>query len=242
LRDGGFRGRKLAMVIRRTRRLIGRLWGWALRLAFAAALLAVALVLLFRWVNPPVTALMLVERLRVGGIAHDWVPLAAMSPYLPLSAAAAEDANFCRHAGFDLNGIRAALADDRRLRGGSSISQQVAKNVFLWPARSWLRKGLEAGFTVLIEMSWPKRRIMEVYLNVAEIGEGVFGVEAAAQYYWGLDAAELGPQRSARLMAVLPDPRRRSPVSGTAFIARRGAAIQTGAATIRADGRAACFL
>ena len=118
----------------------------------------------------------------------------------------------------------------------------MAKNVFLWPGRSWLRKGLEAGFTLLIEGLWSKRRIMEVYLNVAEMGEGVFGVEAAARHYWGLSAAELGPQRSARLMAVLPDPRHRSPVSGTAFIARRGAQIERGAATIRADGRGACFL
>ena len=129
-----------------------------------------------------------------------------------------------------------------RLRGGSTISQQVAKNVFLWPGRSWLRKGLEAGFTVLIELSWPKRRIMEVYLNVAEMGDGVFGVQAAAQRYWKTDAAELGPRSSARLMAVLPDPKDRSPVSGTGYIARRGAAIQNGAQTLREDGRGACFL
>ena len=134
------------------------------------------------------------------------------------------------------------MADGERVRGGSSISQQVAKNVFLWPGRSWLRKGLEAGFTLLIEGLWSKHRIMEVYLNVAESGEGVFGVEAAARHYWGISAADLGPQRSARLMAVLPDPRQRSPVSGTAFIARRGAQIERGAATIRADGRGACFL
>lgn len=158
------------------------------------------------------------------------------------SAVAAEDADFCRHRGFDLAGIRAALADEDRLRGGSTISQQVAKNVFLWPARSWLRKGLEAGFTLLIELAWPKRRIIEVYLNVAEFGSGVFRVEAAARRYWGTSAAELGPQRAARLMAVLPDPKGRSPVSGTRFIASRGVAIASGAGTIRADGRAACFL
>jgi monofunctional biosynthetic peptidoglycan transglycosylase len=161
---------------------------------------------------------------------------------LPASAAAAEDANFCRHWGFDFEGIRAALADSSRLRGGSTISQQVAKNVYLWPARSWLRKGLETGFTVLIEATWPKRRILEVYLNVAEFDEGVFGVQAASRRYFGTDAADLGPQRAARLMAILPDPQRRSPVSGTRFIAQRGAAIQRGAATIREDGRAACFL
>jgi monofunctional biosynthetic peptidoglycan transglycosylase len=230
------------MVALGTRRLVRRLWRTLRAVLVAAALAALGLTLLFRWVNPPTTFLMLSERARLGAIERDWRPLEAMAPAVPLSAAAAEDANFCVHAGFDLAGIRAAMADSERLRGGSTISQQVAKNVFLWPARSWLRKGLEAGFTVLIELTWPKRRIMEVYLNVAELGEGVFGVEAAARRYWGLRAADLGPQRAARLMAVLPDPKRRSPVSGTRFIASRGAAIERGAATIRADGRADCFL
>ncbi|HRO11163.1 monofunctional biosynthetic peptidoglycan transglycosylase [Amaricoccus sp.] len=230
------------MVIRRTRRLVLRLWRGLVRALLWLALAAVGLVLLLRWVNPPPGVLMISERLRLGGIEREWVPLRGMSQNLPLSAAAAEDANFCRHWGFDIDGIRAAIADSERVRGGSTISQQVAKNVFLWPARSWVRKGLEAGFTLLIEVLWPKRRIMEVYLNVAEMGPGVFGAEAAALHYWKTPAAELGPQRSARLMAVLPDPRNRSPVSGSAYIARRGAAIQKGAATIRADGRAACFL
>ncbi len=166
-----------------------------MRVALALGLAAVALALVYRWVDPPITWLMLSERLRLGAIERDWVPLSAMSDYLPLSAAAAEDADFCLHWGFDVAGIRAALADTDRLRGGSTISQQVAKNVFLWPARSWLRKGLEAGFTMLIEALWPKRRIMEVYLNVAEFDEGVFGVEAAARRYWGVGAADLGPQR-----------------------------------------------
>jgi monofunctional biosynthetic peptidoglycan transglycosylase len=226
----------------RLRRLIRRAFGWLLRIAVAAAALAVGAVLLFRVANPPTNIHMLSERLRLGEVAQDWVPLEAMSVWLPLSAAAAEDANFCRHFGFDLAGIRAALADDDRLRGGSTISQQVAKNVFLWHGRTWTRKGLEAGFTLLIEALWPKRRIMEVYLNVAEFDEGVFGVEAAARRYWKVPAAHLGPQRSARLMAVLPDPKGRSPVSGSGFIARRGAAIERGAATLREDGRGACFL
>ena len=230
------------MVIRRTRRLARRLWRGLVRVVLGLALAALGLVVLFRWVNPPPGTLMIAERLRLGGIEREWVALSAMSPNLPLSAAAAEDANFCRHWGFDVEGIRAALADSERVRGGSTISQQVAKNVFLWPARSWLRKGLEAGFTGLIEILWPKRRIMEVYLNVAEMDEGVFGVEAAARHYWGVGAADLGPQRSARLMAVLPDPQGRSPVSGSAYINRRGAAIQKGAATLREDGRADCFL
>jgi monofunctional biosynthetic peptidoglycan transglycosylase len=228
------------MVIGETR-LLRRLWRGLLRLLIIAVLAAILFVLALRWLNPPITLLMITERSRLGVIERDWVPFGEVSEFLPLSAAAAEDANFCLHSGFDLDGIRAALADDR-LRGASTISQQVAKNVFLWPGRNWLRKGLEAGFTVLIEVLWPKRRIMEVYLNVAEMGEGIFGVQAAAQRYWGLDAAELGPQRAARLMATLPDPRNRSPISGTRFISERGASIERGAATIKTDGRAACFL
>lgn len=242
LARGGECGQMAGMVVRLTRRLVRRLWR-ALWLALAAFVaLAVAFTLVFRFVNPPITWLMVEERLRLGAIERDWVSLDAMADVVPLSAAAAEDANFCRHWGFDVAGIRAALGDRERLRGGSSISQQTAKNVFLWPGRTWLRKGLEAGFTVLIELTWPKRRIMEVYLNVAEFDEGVFGVEAAARRYWGIGAAELGPQRAARLMAVLPDPKRRSPVSGSNFINARGRAIQAGAETIRQDGRADCFL
>lgn len=230
------------MVARVTLRLARRLLRGALRVALVCLLAAVAMVWLFRWLDPPPGITMMTEWWRLGAIERQWVPIAEMADYVPLSAAAAEDANFCLHHGFDFDGIRAALADDSRVRGASTISQQVAKNVFLWQGRTWVRKGLEAGFTVLIEVIWPKRRIMEVYLNVAEMGEGVFGAEAAAERYWDIGARDLGPQRSARLMAVLPDPRKRSPVSGSAFIVRRGTQIERGAATIRADGRAACFL
>lgn len=219
-----------------------RLWRGLLRVAFFALLASSLMVLSLRWVNPPTTLLMLGQWRQHGSIAQEWVPMREMADVLPLSAAAAEDANFCLHHGFDFSGIRDALSDDRRLRGASTISQQVAKNVFLWPARSWLRKGLEAVLTVQLELLVPKRRIIEVYLNVAEMATGVFGVEAAAQHYWGVGADDLGPQRAARLMAVLPDPRGRSPVSGSSFIVRRGAQIQKGAETIRVDGRADCFL
>lgn len=224
------------------RRRWRRLRFWLLRALAIAFGLAVALVVAFRFVNPPPGIYMTSERLRLGGIERDWIPLSQMSDDLPLSAAAAEDANFCQHWGFDFAGIRSAFEDGERIRGGSTISQQVAKNVFLWSGRTWLRKGLEAGFTVLIEAFWPKRRIMEVYLNVAEMGEGVFGAQAAALHYWKMDAGRLGPQRSARLMAVLPNPKEWSPTSGTRFIVRRSAQIEKGAATIRDDGRAACFL
>lgn len=229
------------MVVCRVKRLVQRAGRWVLKVTLVVMAFAVCLVLLLRWVNPPLTWLMVTERVRLGQIERNWVSLDEMSEYVPLSAAAAEDANFCRHWGFDLDGIRAALADTSRVRGGSTISQQVAKNVFLWPGRTWTRKGLEAGFTLLIEALWPKRRIMEVYLNVAEFDEGVFGVQAAAQHYWGLDASGLGPLRSGRLTAVLPSPRSRSPVSGDARVNRRGASIQRGAETIQVDGRADCF-
>jgi monofunctional glycosyltransferase len=128
------------------------------RAVVVIALAVVCTVAILRWVNPPPTWLMASEWWRLGTIERAWVPLERMAPALPLAAVAAEDANFCLHRGFDLDGIREALSDSRRLRGGSTISQQVAKNVFLWPERSWLRKGLEAGFTVLIEIAWPKAR------------------------------------------------------------------------------------
>lgn len=230
------------MVVRSSSRLLRRVLRRVLRLAVFVGLVIVGTVVLLRWVNPPATYYMLSERWRLGGIERDWVALASLPDRVPLSAAAAEDAGFCAHRGFDLEGIRAALADDARLRGGSTISQQVAKNVFLWPGRTWTRKGLEAGFTVLIELAWPKRRIMEVYLNVAEFGEGIFGVEAAARHYWGIGAAELGPQRAGRLMAVLPAPKARSPAAGSDWVARRGRAIQQGAETLAADGRGACVM
>lgn len=219
-----------------------RFWRIVSRMMGVAVMASLLLVVLFRFVDPPTNLLMLSESWRLGGIKQDWVSIDEMADDLPLSAAAAEDAHFCSHAGFDFDGIRDAFDDPTRLRGGSTISQQVAKNVFLWPGRSWLRKGLEAGFTVLIEMTWSKRRIMEVYLNVAEFDEGVFGVEAAARRYFDTSAAEVGARNAARLMAVLPDPKRRSPVSGSRYIAKRGAAIQRGAETLRQDGRAACFL
>lgn len=230
------------MVLRRTGRLIGRVWRGTLLLVLALIASAATVVVLVRWVDPPITPYHVQERLRLGAIALQWRPLAAMSRNVPLAAVAAEDANFCNHWGFDIDGIRAALADRDRLRGGSTISQQVAKNVFLWQGRTWTRKGLEAVITVLIEATWPKQRILEVYLNVAEMDAGVFGVEAAARHYWGAGAAELGLGQAARLMAVLPDPKGRSPIGGTRFIARRGSSIAQGAATIRADGRAGCFL
>lgn len=152
---------------------------------------------------------MVMERMRVDKLEFDWMPLAEISPNLQYAVIAAEDANFCAHGGFSLEDIRKALNDDGRRRGASTISQQTAKNAFLWPDASWLRKGVEAGFTVLIEMFWPKSRILEVYLNIAEFGIGVFGAEAAAQYYFGVPAKALTRDQAARMAHMLPSPRKR---------------------------------
>lgn len=187
---------------------------------------SVLVVLLFRWVNPPTTYLIFSERLRLGSVSRQWVPISAMADALPLSAAAAEDANFCRHAGFDFDGIEAAWRDQHRLRGGSTISQQTAKNLFLWSGRSWIRKGLEAWYTLLMELMWPKARILEVYANIIEYGDGVYGAQAASRHFFGKDAARLGPEEASRLAAVLPSPRKYSVSKPGPYVQRRSRAIQ----------------
>ena len=195
---------------------------------------------LFAFVDPPTTPYMMAEGNRLGGVAQEWVGMDEIAPVMARAAVAAEDANFCLHWGLDVGAIRAALAEGGD-RGASTISQQVVKNVYLWHGRSWLRKAMEAGLTPLMEAVWTKRRILEVYLNVAEFGEGVFGVEAAAQHHFGVSAADLTEPQAALLAAVLPDPKGRSASNPSDYVARRAAAIADGAATIAADGRAACF-
>jgi monofunctional biosynthetic peptidoglycan transglycosylase len=191
-------------------------------------------------VNPPTTPYMFSESRRVGGVNQIWVAMDDIAPVMARSAVAAEDADFCIHWGLDLTAIQAALEDGAN-RGGSTISQQVVKNVYLWQGRSWFRKSLEALITPLVEAVWSKERILEVYLNVAEFDDGVFGVEAAAIHYFGVTAAELSPVQAARLAAILPSPKTRSASQPTSYIRSRAASIVDGAATIRADGRAACF-
>lgn len=194
----------------------------------------------FALVNPPTTPYMFSEGRRVGGVAQEWVAIEDIAPVMARSAVAAEDANFCLHWGLDVNAIRAAL-DEGGVRGGSTITQQVVKNVYLWQGRSWLRKALEAGMTPVVEAVWSKQRILEVYLNVAEFDEGVFGVEAAAVHYFGVRAADLSAVQAARLAAILPDPKERSASQPSQYVRNRAAGIVDGAATILADGRAACF-
>lgn len=195
---------------------------------------------LFNFINPPTTPYMFSEGQRLGGVEQDWVRLEEMAPEMGRSAVAAEDANFCLHWGLDLAAIRAAM-DAGGDRGASTISQQVVKNVFLWHGRSWMRKAMEAAITPVMEAMWSKRRILEVYLNVAEFDEGVFGVGAAAEHYFGVAAADLTPTQAARLAAVLPDPKGRSAAEPSQFVRNRAAQIMDGAATIAADGRSACF-
>ena len=217
-----------------------RLRLWLFRAAVMAVLLLVGAVFLYRAVNPPTTLYMIHESRRLGGVAQDWVAAEDMAPVMLRAAVAAEDANFCRHWGFDMNAIRDAIEEGGN-RGASTISQQVVKNVYLWQGRNWMRKALEALMTPGIEMAWPKRRILEVYLNVAEFDEGVFGVAAAARHYFGVSAAELTPRQAALLASVLPDPKGRDAGRPSAWMERRAAAIRDGAATIDRDGRADCF-
>jgi monofunctional biosynthetic peptidoglycan transglycosylase len=200
------------------RDLLRKLCRWLLLAVAGAAAVCVLLVLLLRWVDPPTSAFMLAARAdalfngeRGYRSRYDWVDLEGISPQAAIAVIAAEDQQFPFHTGFDFQSIREAVrsnARGKRIRGASTISQQVAKNLFLWSGRSYVRKGLEAGFTLLIELLWPKERILEVYLNVAEFGRGVYGVEAAAQQFFKRPAKRLNRAQCALLAAVLPNPRR----------------------------------
>ena len=219
---------------------IARIRRWALRVVLAMVVAFVFLVLIYSVVNPPVTHTIWSEWRRLGKVDREWVPIEEIAPIMARSVVAAEDANFCLHWGFDVEAIRDAL-EDGGSRGASTITQQVVKNVFLWQGRSWVRKALETSMTPVVEIVWSKQRILEVYLNVAETGQGIFGVEAAAQKYYGVSAAKMSPTQAARVAAILPSPRNRSVTDPSVRTRRRAASILDGAATIRADGRAACF-
>jgi monofunctional biosynthetic peptidoglycan transglycosylase len=191
---------------------------------------SIVLVALYRFLPPPGTPLMLIRRVEGYGIDKSWRPLDQISPHLIRAAMAGEDARFCRHHGFDWGAVAAAWDRYRsghgRMLGASTISMQTAKNVFLWPGRDWLRKGFEAWFTALIELAWGKRRIMEIYLNVAEWGPGLYGAEAAARHYFHKPADALDPDEAVRLAAALPDPLGWSPRRPGRRLLARGAAIR----------------
>ncbi len=202
-------------------------------------------VVIYRITPPPITILMVERMIEGRGLDKSWRPLSQISPSLAQAVIGAEDARFCEHHGFDFKAMEAAAAHNARhpgkIRGGSTISQQTAKNVFLWPGRSYVRKAAEAYFTVLIEALWGKRRILETYLNVVEWGPGIYGAEAAAQAYFGHDADQLTPEESARLAAILPDPLKWKAVHPGRYVARRTRHISAAAATVREDGLTGCL-
>jgi monofunctional biosynthetic peptidoglycan transglycosylase len=216
-------------------------WRWLVRLTFGLLIVSLLWVVLYRFVNPPITSIMLRDRMSGLQVQQEWRALEAMGPHIAYAAIAAEDARFCEHFGFDAKAIEKALAANERaqargktrLRGGSTISQQTAKNTFLWPQRSYVRKGFEAYFTVLMEIIWPKRRIMEVYLNIAEWGPGIYGAQAAARYYFDRDIDELNRTQAARLISILPSPLKWSPTKPSKRVGRKARNVRKALTTVR---------
>lgn len=202
-----------------------RLGRYALRASLAWLLLTILLVLPLRWIAPWSSSVILqTQWLNWTTVHYQWVDWEQIAPHMALAVLAAEDQKFPQHWGFDFSAIFQAFqhnADGKTLRGGSTISQQVAKNLYLWQGRSWLRKGLEAWFTLWIELLWPKQRILEVYLNIAELGPDTFGVQAASQRYWKKSALQLTAQQAALLAAILPNPQRWSAAKPSPYMRQR---------------------
>ena len=234
----------MAKVGTRTR---GGFWG-VVRAIVAAGLMIfvigpIIVVAIYRFVPPPVTFLMVQRVFEGHGLERRWVPMRRISPNLVRAVIAAEDARFCDHRGFDLEAIEKAMAANaagKKLRGGSTISQQTAKNVFLWEGRSYLRKGLEAYFTVLIEAVWGKHRIMEVYLNSVEWGPGIYGAEAASQRIFKKPARDLTTTQASRLAAILPSPLKWKAARPGPYVAKRSRRIGAATGTVRRDGLDGC--
>ena len=202
--------------------------------------LTLVLVVVYKWLPVPVTATMLMDE---NGITKDWESLDNIDRNLVSAVIAAEDSRFCEHSGFDTEAIEQALrenAEGGRIRGGSTISQQTAKNAFLWQGGGYFRKGLEAWFTFWIELVWGKRRIMEVYLNVAETGIGTYGAEAGSQRYFSHSAARLSRDEASRMAAALPSPKKRSVKGPGGWLARHGNRIERRIGIVRRDGLDAC--
>ncbi|MEM6898083.1 MAG: monofunctional biosynthetic peptidoglycan transglycosylase [Pseudomonadota bacterium] len=236
----GRTARKTSVPLRKRKPFLAQLRRRLWRYTFLVLALVLAVIASGALINPPTTPYMVQESRRLGGVDYTWTPIEEIAPIMGRAAVAAEDANYCLHWGLDTTAIRAAL-DEGALRGGSTISQQVVKNVFLWHGRSYARKALEALITPFVELTWSKRRILEVYLNIAEFDEGIFGIEAAAQHYFGVTPEALSRTQAARLAAILPNPKERSASRPSAFVESRARQILAGADTIAADGRAACF-
>nr|WP_245978724.1 monofunctional biosynthetic peptidoglycan transglycosylase [Aurantiacibacter xanthus] len=220
--------------------MVSRIFIWLARLIVAFVVLSLLAVGLWRFVPVPVTATMLMDE---NGFTRDWEPLSRIDRNMVSAVIAAEDGKFCSHSGFDAEAIEQALEErmaGKRERGGSTISQQTAKNVFLWQGGGFFRKGLEAWFTFLIEHLWGKRRIMEVYLNVAETGIGTYGVAAGAERYFQHSAAKLSASEAARMAAALPSPKKRAVVNPGGFTRRYGNTIRARIGVVRRDGLDAC--
>jgi monofunctional biosynthetic peptidoglycan transglycosylase len=228
---------------RRTGSILGRIVGWIVKLIVAFFVVSTLWVLAYRFVNPPTTATMLGDMLAGRGAARDWMPISQIDRDMVRAAIAAEDGKFCTHHGFDFEAIEDAMkrnASGGRIRGGSTISQQTAKNAFLWQGGGYARKGAEAWFTFLIEHLWGKRRIMEVYLNLAETGIGTYGVNAGSERYFGHDASAMSAIEAARIAAVLPLPKERGAVAPKGFTRRYGNTIAARTGAVARDGLDAC--
>ena len=229
---------------RRRKSLWRRGFRLVVRTVLALLLLSVLWVAAYRFVPPPLTATMVADAVAGHGITKEWRPLEAIDPDMARAVIGAEDSRFCTHGGFDvdamLDAARRNAQGDRR-RGGSTISQQTAKNAFLWQGGGYFRKGLEAWFTFLIETLWTKRRIMEVYLNIAETGIGTYGVEAGAQRYFGHGAGTMTRAEAAQLAAVLPSPKTRAGTNPAGFTRRYGNAIRSRIGVVERDGLDACL-
>lgn len=224
--------------------MMARLLIWAAMAVAALVLASILWVLAYRWINPPITSLMARDAIAGRHVERRWVPLGGMARSLPRAVIGAEDARFCGHAGFDLAAIGAAASANitgKPLRGGSTISQQTAKNAFLWPERSFVRKGAEAWFTLLIEQLWGKPRIMEVYLNIVEMGPGLYGMAAAADHYFRADVGRLSARQAARLAAILPNPIKRSAVAPSKQVRRYARRIEKRVRVVRDERIDTCL-
>ena len=228
---------------RKQRSLPGRILGWVVKLVLAFFVISILWVLAYRFVPPPITITMIGDVFSGRGLHKDWMPIGQIDRDMVRAAIAAEDSKFCSHNGFDFEAIEDAMkrnASGGRIRGGSTISQQTAKNAFLWNGGGYARKGVEAWFTFLIEHLWGKRRIMEVYLNLAETGIGTYGVNAGSQRYFGHDADAMSATEAARIAAILPLPKKRGAIAPKGFTRRYGNTIAARIGVVGRDGLDAC--
>ncbi len=224
--------------------MVARILRISLKAALLFVLVTVAWVGLYRFVPPPFTWTMMGDVIAGRGVTKDWMPLSQMDPDMPRAAIAGEDSRFCAHSGFDFRAMAGAAARNAkggRIRGGSTISQQTAKNAFLFQGGGYVRKVFEAYFTVLIEALWGKRRIMEVYLNIAETGIGTYGANAGAMRYFHHDASRLSPTEAGRIAAVLPLPKKRAAIDPRGFVRRHGNTLSRRVGVVRNDGLDACL-